>query len=205
VSEFAFASSTATPRKRPVQDRSQATVTAILEATIRVLGEDGALSTTRVAEVAGVSVGTLYQYFGNREALINGVLADHLEVAISAVEDNAAAAKGLPPAEAAERVVRAFLAAKASNLEVSRLLNRVFGAGMLDDRPIVAAAARRAAIAVAALIGDANDRVVLTRAGVLCAALEGVVRAAILEDPNRLTDPVWVEQVVALATGAVRA
>ena len=95
-------------------------MTAILDATIRVLADDGmAFTTTRVAEVAGVSVGTLYQYFPNRAALLNGVLADHLEIAIRAVEDAAASAAGLPPRDAAERVVRAFLAAKAERAAVS--------------------------------------------------------------------------------------
>src|SRR5262249_19366010 len=164
-----------------------------------VLADDGmALTTTRVAEVAGVSVGTLYQYFPNRDALLSGVLADHLETAIRAVEDAVAGAAGLPQRDAAERVVRAFLAAKAERAEVSRVLNRAFGSGRLDDRPVVQAAAKRAQHAIAPLIGDPEDPAVQSRAGVLCAALEGVVRAAIHEDPDRLTDPVWIEQVVAL-------
>lgn len=204
VSEFAFAAGAATPRKRPVQGRSRATVTAILDATIRVLAESGpALSTTRVAEVAGVSVGTLYQYFPNADALINGVLADHLERAVGAVEVAAAEAAGLPLAEAVPRVVRAFLAAKASRVHVSRALDRAFGPGGLDDRPLVAAATRRARLAVAALLGADDDPSAETRAGVLCAALEGVVRGALEEDPRRLADPAWTEHVVALARAAV--
>jgi AcrR family transcriptional regulator len=204
VSEFAFASGAATPRKRPVQGRSHDTVTAILGATIRVLSEDGErLTTTRVAEVAGVSVGTLYQYFPNREALITGVLADHLEAAVTAVEQAADAARELPLAEAAERVVRAFLALKAERAETSRLLNRVFGVGMLDDRPVVKAAGERAQRVVARLLGEATGADETRRAGVVCAALEGVVRAAILDDPERLRDPAWVDQVVAMAVAAV--
>ena len=52
------------PRKKPAQSRSKVTVDAIFEATIQVLLADGLqrLTTTRVAERAGVSVGTLYQY-----------------------------------------------------------------------------------------------------------------------------------------------
>lgn len=171
---------------------------AIIEATIRVLGDHGAaLTTTRVAEVAGVSVGTLYQYFPNREALINGVLADHLEAAICAVEQAVATVSGLALEVAAERAVRAFLAAKAERARVSQLLHRVFG--LLDERPIVQAATRRAERVVATLLGD------LQAAQVLCAALEGVVRAAIVEDPDRLLDPAWVDRVVALAVAAVAA
>jgi hypothetical protein len=133
------------------------------------------------------------------------VLADHLEVAIRAVEDAAAGVRGLPARDAAERIVRAFLAAKAARAPVSRVLHRAFGAGLLDDRPVVNAATKRAREAVAPLLGDPEDPATQTRAGVLCAALEGVVHAAILEDPDRLTDPAWIEEVVALAVGGVRA
>jgi AcrR family transcriptional regulator len=206
VSEFAFAAGGATPRKRPVQGRSQETVAAILEATVRVLDEDGdELTTTRVAEVAGVGVGTLYQYFPNREALIHGVLAEHLEAAIGALERaTGELAADTPLDAAAAHVVRAFLSVKAERAATSRTLNRVFGPGQLDDRPMVkAAAARRDAVAIVLSRGAVPDEPTLARAGVACAAMEGVVRAAILEDPERLRDPAWVDRVVALAVAAV--
>src|ERR1039458_3733169 len=59
------------PRKTPVQARSAVTVEAIFEATIQVLLSHGAdrLTTPRVAERAGVSVGTLYQYCPNKQSL----------------------------------------------------------------------------------------------------------------------------------------
>ena len=61
-----------TPRKRPRQERSKATVDTILEATARVLKKQGfdGLSTNAVAAQAGVSIGSLYQYFPNKEALV---------------------------------------------------------------------------------------------------------------------------------------
>ncbi len=57
---------------KPRQARSQATVDAIFEATIQVLLKDGLprLTTIRVAERAGASVGTLYQYYSHKEALL---------------------------------------------------------------------------------------------------------------------------------------
>jgi AcrR family transcriptional regulator len=204
VSEFAFAAGAASPRKRPEQRRSADTVAAILTATIRVLAEVGdALTTTRVAEVAGVSVGTLYQYFGNREALINGVLADHLEAVIAAVEVAAATSRGLPRAVAAEAIARAFVAIKAAGVSTTLLLDRVYGVDKLDNRAVVAAATRRAQLALAPLWRDRPEPEALRRAGVVCAALEGVTRAAIAEDPRLLRDPDWCDQVVALAIAAI--
>jgi AcrR family transcriptional regulator len=70
-----MASKRTPPRKKPQQARAQQTVTAILEGTIQVLEREGpeAATTTRIAEVAGVSVGTLYQYFSHRDAIIDAL------------------------------------------------------------------------------------------------------------------------------------
>ncbi len=59
------------PRKRPRQARAVATVTAILDAAARILTEDSyaAASTNRIAERAGVSIGSLYEYFPGKEAV----------------------------------------------------------------------------------------------------------------------------------------
>jgi AcrR family transcriptional regulator len=64
-----------TARKLPKQARSQATVNAVLEATVQVLEREGvdAATTTRIAEVAGVSIGTLYQYFSHRDAILDAL------------------------------------------------------------------------------------------------------------------------------------
>lgn len=70
---------TISPRKAPRQARSQATVGAILDAAARVLVERGyaATNTNLVAELAGVSVGSLYQYFPNKDALITALHERH--------------------------------------------------------------------------------------------------------------------------------
>src|SRR5215475_9944050 len=77
-----------TPRKSPRQGRAIATVDAIFEATIQVLLSDGLirLNTTRVARRAGVSVGTLYQYFPNKQSLLFSVLENHLNRVMEQVE-----------------------------------------------------------------------------------------------------------------------
>ena len=71
------------PRKKPKQDRSKRMRDDILTATVRVLQKDGPLkfTTWRVAEVAGVSVGSLYQYFPNKQSLVFAVHAHMVEMA----------------------------------------------------------------------------------------------------------------------------
>jgi AcrR family transcriptional regulator len=68
------------PRKAPVQLRSEQTVGAILAAAARVLTRDGAagFTTNKVAEKAGVSIGSLYQYFPNKESILSELVRRHL-------------------------------------------------------------------------------------------------------------------------------
>ncbi len=69
------------PRKAPKQDRSAFMVEAIIEAATRVLAAHAlaGFNTNRVAEVAGVSIGSLYQYFPNKDALISTLIAREQE------------------------------------------------------------------------------------------------------------------------------
>lgn len=61
-----------TPRKRPNQSRSRALVDAVAEACLRILDEQGedALTVARIAEVSGAAVGSIYQYFPNKDAIV---------------------------------------------------------------------------------------------------------------------------------------
>src|SRR5215471_18666867 len=94
------------PRKTPVQARATVTVEAIFEATIQVLLSPGAerLTTTRGANRAGVSVGTLYQYYPNRQSLLFAVFEDHMDKASRAVEAAYADACRTPMSEMIRRM-----------------------------------------------------------------------------------------------------
>ena len=69
------------PRKKPRQTRSSSLVAAILEAAVRVLEQEGArrFTTARVAEKAGISVGSLYQYYPNKAAILFQLQSDEWE------------------------------------------------------------------------------------------------------------------------------
>jgi AcrR family transcriptional regulator len=115
------------PRKTPVQARSSVTVEAISEAAIQVLLTDGGdrLTTTRVAERAGVSVGTLYQYYPNKESLLFSVVEDHMEKMIVAVESACEQARHKPLPEMIRNVVEAFVDAKMSRADISVALYQI--------------------------------------------------------------------------------
>jgi AcrR family transcriptional regulator len=115
------------PRKHPIQQRSSATVEAIYEATIQVLLKHGikALTTTRVAERAGVSVGTLYQYYPNKESILYAVLEQHLARVTDGISTASSRLRGLPLKEMIEGFVDAFIDEKMHRPDVSRALYTV--------------------------------------------------------------------------------
>ena len=102
------------PRKSPVQARSTASVAAILDATIQVLLQVGKerLTTTKVALKAGVSVGTLYQYFPNKSALLKAVLKRHLNEVTGAIERVCREQQGHSLEQMATALITTFLEAK---------------------------------------------------------------------------------------------
>lgn len=144
-------------RKSPRQDRSIATVDAIFEATIQVLLSDGPirLNTTRVARRAGVSVGTLYQYFPNKQALLFAVLERHLAMLADAMEGACDENLCATVETIAETVVKAYLNARMAQSEVSPALYLV--ALELDARELIEKATRRSERAIEAMLSRASD------------------------------------------------
>jgi AcrR family transcriptional regulator len=133
------------PRKTPVQARSAASVSAILEATIQVLLDVGKeqLTTTRVAARAGVSVGTLYQYFPNKSALLQAVLKHHFSEITDAIEAACQEQKGKSLSQMAAALVTAFLEAKMRDVNTSVALYSVSGdvdAAKIVRKPVFAPA-----------------------------------------------------------------
>jgi AcrR family transcriptional regulator len=101
------------PRRKPVQGRSTATVEAIVEAAAQVFARHGyaAGTTNRIAERAGVSIGTLYQYYPNKDAILVALTERHLQEAESILEPLLEDLIERPPSvrEALERALGALL------------------------------------------------------------------------------------------------
>ncbi|MBN9021078.1 MAG: TetR/AcrR family transcriptional regulator [Rhizobiales bacterium] len=145
------------PRKLPVQARSTVTVEALQVAAIQVLVREGLqrCTTTRVAERAGTSVGSLYQYYPNRDALLRAVLERHLEGIADALDAACQASRGKLLSEMGEALVTAYLAAKLRDPEESRALYAV--AEARDGEAIVTKVYARVRAAVAAMLATAAD------------------------------------------------
>ncbi|AGC48830.1 TetR family transcriptional regulator [Myxococcus stipitatus DSM 14675] len=97
------------PRKTPRQERSRAMVETLLDATIRVLlarGYDG-MTTIAVAERAGVSVGSLYQYFPNKESLVATLAERHTAELLACVDEAFSRADPSDPESGIRALVRA--------------------------------------------------------------------------------------------------
>lgn len=112
------------PRKQPSQQRSQQMVDNILEATARILVERGyaGTNTNIVAERAGVSVGSVYQYFPNKDALIAALHAQHGEEMHAMMRSVILSTHGLPLAERLARLIHAQLAAHLAQPTLLRIL-----------------------------------------------------------------------------------
>lgn len=148
-------------RRTPKQERAYATVDAVIEAAARILIEDGydRVSTNRVAERAGVSIGTLYQYFPNKEAIVEALVHRIAEERIAAFGETLLrlSATELPLHEGVRALLDGTLAAMRVRPELSRrLLLEAPRGGRLDlERAWIA----RCTDLVRAVIHRRRDRV----------------------------------------------
>lgn len=145
------------PRKSAVQARSAATVEALHTATLQVLTQQGLIrcTTTRVAERAGMSVGSLYQYYPNRDALLAAILEKHLTTVAETVEWACDRHQGQPVGEMASGLVSALLAVKLQDPAVSKALYAI--AAERGGAQLVARINTRMVGAIAGMLATATD------------------------------------------------
>jgi AcrR family transcriptional regulator len=190
------------PRKVPRQERSRLTVEAILDAAARVFERHGyaAGTTNRIAERAGVSIGSLYQYFPNKDAILVALVERHLEEGTAAAGPVLAAlAEQRPPVEVAmRRLVEAMVALHRERPALHRVL--------FEEAPRPPALRRRldalegAAVgAVAAYLGAREDvtREPAIAARMVVRVVETVTHELVLR-PGDVPVDAYVDEAVAL-------
>lgn len=145
------------PRKTPIQARSAVTVEAISEATIQVLLTHGAerFTTTRVAERAGVSVGTLYQYYPNKQSLLFAVLENHFNKVAARVEAACETACHKPLAVMIQEMVEAYVDAKMERADISVALYKV--AADVGGPKLIKQVGQRLRKAIETMLATASD------------------------------------------------
>lgn len=186
-----------TPRKAPRQARSQHMVEQILQATARILEERGyaGMNTNAVAARAGVSVGSVYQYFPNKDSLITALHERHgaqMYAAIDAVLGGArqgGAARSLREHLAA--MVHAWLVAHQVEPELHKVLEKEFPFfdAPAQDSPADDSTFKRMLTMLEAHRGEIGQPDLDLATWVLLRMMESLVHAAVMDAPARFAAP----------------
>lgn len=196
-------------RRTPVQERAVDTVETIFEAAARILQSEGraGLNTNRVAELAGVSIGTLYSYFPNKEAILlamarreNDALRASVAKVLTADLQHTdvspvrlairALIKGYGVRNKSRRILMETLIASGGSAEIAR---------PVQDIANLIAASGQNLLPKNARMPSAIGLFVLTR------AVDSVVRAATYEDAKFISSPEFEDELTRMVTGYLSA
>lgn len=181
-----------TPRKKASQQRSRATVDALIEATARILVRDSfdRASTNRIADEAGVGIGSLYQYFPSKEALVAAVMDRHNQELMRVVRGALAEVYALPMEEAVRKLVTVAIKAHRVDPKLHRVLaEQIPRTGRLKD--VEAFNRENYALFRAYLEGHRDEirAVDLELAAFVCVtSVEALTHTAVLHRPEVLSD-----------------
>jgi len=193
------------PRKAPRQSRSQATVKAILDATAHILVERGfaAASTNAVAERAGVSIGSLYQYFPNKDALVSALRARHGEQMKAVIQRALTKAMDATLVDALAVLIEATVEAHRVDADLHRVLEEQLDSmeadslhdeyvDVMEDR-IVALLARHR--------GEITPPDLRLAAFMLLQAAHGLVHAVVRQRPKGISLKHATQEIVNMMAG----
>lgn len=189
-------------RRNPKQTRALETVEIIFEATTRILQHEGlaALNTNFIAERAGISIGTLYQYFPNKAAILVAMARREVESSSKAVLKAIAEGSADPQTDPARHAIRAVIATYAQRRKVRQILIDTLVAQGLG------AELQQNLQKVVQVISGQTERflpgrkepVPPTTLFVITRAVNGVLRAASQEQPALLGTPEFEDALVLL-------
>ena len=184
------------PRKKPRQQRARATVDAILVAAAHILKTEGfeRATTNRIAELAGVSIGSLYQYFPNKESVVGALRERHSDWFEGCMHAEIARVAELPLRPAARAVVELVIALHAVD---PALHNACSERRTMESQ--VELAFRRQVQKRFEQAGDAIRPLDPEHASfIVTRAVEAVIHGATFDEPERLSDPRFAEEVTEL-------
>jgi AcrR family transcriptional regulator len=191
-----------TPRKSPTQARSRATVDVILAATARLLVKHGfdRTSTNQIAEAAGVSIGSLYQYFPSKEALVAALMERHVEEMRALAFAQLDEVRGLPLPAAVHVMIEMMLRAHAVDPALHRvLMEQVPRTGRLGKRDDFE---REILAAVTAFLASRKSELgvvdVEMAATIVVASVEAITHGAVLHRPDALLDSRLTDELTAM-------
>jgi AcrR family transcriptional regulator len=197
-------------RKRPRQARSRATVDAILRAAAQVFATRGyaATTTNHIADRAGVSIGSLYEYFPSKDALLVALMEAHLAEGEAILER--AAADAIAAGEDFDRVVARFVRAMVTFHAQDRALHRI----LFEEAPLPRHVRRR--------LADVENRVIALveaflraqpgttmrdpamAAAVVVHAVEALTHKLVVHGSPEVDVESYVDEMVGLVTGYLR-
>jgi AcrR family transcriptional regulator len=196
-------------RKQPAQLRSKETVDAIFEAAVLLLEKpDGETSSVQsIADRAGVSIGSLYQYFPSKEALLGALIGFHQRRAVAALEKDLESMRGLSGEEAAERLVDNLVSCKIKRQGIERAMIRYFC--QVGDLATLTAHDSQMNAAVERFLLSLRDEIRPVDTGIAAFLITNLLRSAVLltvvQEPERLENPEFKAELVRMIVHYLRA
>ncbi len=195
------------PRKLPQQLRARATVDAIFEAAMQVLAKAEAdQSVQRIADRAGVSVGSLYQYFPSKQSLVSALLGVHLRQRLDDLKVLLDGTTGVDAEQAARQLVEGLVAMMRPRLRLELAMMRAFAqVGDLEtltsmDGEMVAAVEQF----LKARLPELRPVDPALAAFIVMHSLRSSVLLALLQCPERLNTPEFVDELTHLVVAYLR-
>lgn len=194
-------------RKLPKQLRAKQTVDAIFEAAMQVLDREATEpSVQKIADRAGVSVGSLYQYFPTKESLVSALIGVHLKQRVEDLAERFAKVEGLQGEAALRVLVEGLVTMMRPRLRIERALMRSFV--RLGDLESLTARDDEMTALVERYLRSLGDQVrpldFPLAAFIIFGALRSAVLLSVLQKPERLEDPAFVDELTRLVSGYLR-
>jgi len=194
-------------RRNPNQARARDKLELIYEASIRILNKQGleGLTTNRIAEVAGISIGTLYQYFSNKQEILNALGQREIQATISKITE-----LFFQPSDEVDQLrllVRACLNAFDGRHQVRKILLELALAqhGLNNLNQSVSQISTLISSPIAAQFFKNVRALTEMDFLILSAAVTGAIRSALARDPAILATPEFEDKIVLLIRSYVAA